>query len=147
MGAASSRLYRGLLALEEQKPAEAEKIARDSAEEFRKESSPGNEAAVQMVLARGLLAEGKLTDAQAAINRAAALSAKIPDIPLHFDIAITSARISTAGNNSSHHLPFALAEKNMESSLAEARKYGYLEYEYKCRLVLGEMELHAGKEH
>jgi hypothetical protein len=102
---------------------------------------------VVMVLARALLAEGKLTEGQAAISRAAALSAKIPDIPLHFDIAITSARISTAGNNSSHHLPFARAEKNMESSLAEAGKYGYLEYEYKFRLALGEIELKAGKEH
>jgi eukaryotic-like serine/threonine-protein kinase len=144
--AASSRLYLGLLALEERRPAEAEKIARDSAEEFRKELSPGNEAAAQMVLARALLDEGKLTDAQAAISRAAALSAKTPDIPLHFDIAITSARISNAGNNSSHHLSFATEEKNMESSLAEARKYGYLEYEYKFRLVLGEIELEAGKE-
>jgi hypothetical protein len=32
----------------------------------------------------------------------------------------------------------------MESSLAEARRCGYLEYEYKLRLALGEIELESG---
>jgi hypothetical protein len=61
-------------------------------------------------------------------------------------MAISSARIGNAGNNSFHDLSFALRERIRNHPVAEARKYGYVDYEYKSRLVFGEIELKAGKE-
>ena len=58
-------------------------------------------------------------------------------------MAETSARIRTAKTPVSTSAA-ASAEEDLESSLAVARKCGYLEYEYKLRLALGELKLQTG---
>ena len=141
--AAVSRLRLAALDLEDQKSADAEKIATEAAQEFAREKSAVDQAAAEEVVARSYLAQGKIPEAQAAISRARALAKGSSNLPLSFEMAETSARIRTAKTPVSTSAA-ASAEKDLESSLALARKCGYLEYEYKLRLALGELKLRTG---
>jgi len=142
--AAVSRLYLALLSLEEHNPAEAEKIALESGEEFKQEKSPGDEATADVMLANSLLAQGKVSEAQAAIGRAKTLSSQLTSRPLVFESSISSARIRLAGKRPPSASLVEKTRESLESQLALARKCGYLEYEYKLRLVLGEIDLESG---
>jgi DNA-binding winged helix-turn-helix (wHTH) protein/tetratricopeptide (TPR) repeat protein/TolB-like protein len=142
--AAASRLYLALLSLEELKPAEAERIALETGEEFRKEKSSSDEAAADVVLANSLLAQAKIAKAQEAISRAKTISGHLTNRRLAFEISIASARISLAGKKPPGAYSVVKASENLETAVAEARKCGYLEYEYKIRLALGEMALESG---
>jgi len=141
--AAASRLSLAVLAIEDQEAAEAETIATETAEEFQKEKSTSDEAGAREVEARSLLAQGKISEAQAAIDRARTLARGSPNLPLSFDISATSARVRKArkGTNAS---TIVSIKKDLESAISVARKCGYREYEYKLELVLGEIELHSG---
>lgn len=119
----------------------------EAAQEFKKEQSTADEAAADEVEARSFLAQGEIPEAQAAISRAIALSRHTTNLPLGFDIGIASARLNAARKNPSNPASVANAEKSLESSLALARKCGYLEYEYKLGLALGEIELRSGDIH
>jgi len=127
------------------RPSDAEKIATETTAEFKREQSTADEAAAEEVEARSLLVQGKLSEAEAAIGRATALSRHTANLPLGFDISITTARVSVAGKKPPNVLSAEKAEKNLELSLALARKCGYLEYEYKIGLAIGEVELKSGK--
>lgn len=143
--AASSRLSLAILALEDHRPADAEKLASETLQQFHQEKSPADEAIANEVFARSLLAENKLDEAQAAIGRANAAAQGATNIPLSFDLALTSARIKVAAKKSPNAAAIASAERNLETSLALARRCGYLEYEYKLELALGEIEIHSGE--
>jgi eukaryotic-like serine/threonine-protein kinase len=141
--AAISRLSLAVLAIEDQKPAEAETIATETAEEFQKEKSVTDEAGAREVEARSLLAQGKISEAQAAIDRASALSRGSPNLPLRFDISATSARVKEARKGTNPSM-FVSLKKDLESAVSVARKCGYREYAYKLELALGEIELDWG---
>jgi|HubBroStandDraft_1064217.scaffolds.fasta_scaffold04317_7 DNA-binding winged helix-turn-helix (wHTH) protein/tetratricopeptide (TPR) repeat protein/TolB-like protein len=145
--AAESRLYLAILDLEERRPAEAEKIATASAQQFHEDKSAADEAAANEVEARSLLAQGKITESQAAIDRARALTQGNLNLPLSFEISATSARIRVAGKNPTNHFTSTSARKGLESSLSVARRCGYLEYEYKLGMALGEVELQSDEDH
>jgi tetratricopeptide (TPR) repeat protein len=142
--AAASLLYLAILALEDHKSLEAERIAAETAQEFHHEKSAADEAAAEEVEARSLLAQGKISEAQAAINRANVLARGLPNLPLSFDMSATSARIRLARKSSPNAATTTSAKKDLESSLVLAHKCGYLEYEYKISLALGEIELQSG---
>jgi len=142
--AAASRLYLAILDLEDHKSGDAEKIATETGLEFQQEKSAADEAAAEEVKARSLLAQGKISEAQTAINRARTLAKATSNLPLAFDISVTSARIRIATKTPPNPAKTASVKKDLESSLAVARKCGYLEYEYKLLLVLGESELQSG---
>jgi hypothetical protein len=52
---------------------------------------------------------------------------------------LANARVLTASRKGAEALP------RLEAVLAEAKKYGYLIYEYQARLALGEAEMKSGK--
>jgi DNA-binding winged helix-turn-helix (wHTH) protein/tetratricopeptide (TPR) repeat protein len=143
--AAVSRLYLAILDLEEQRPAEAEKVAAETAQEFQAEKSTANEAAAKVVVARALFAEGKFTEARDALSHATNRARGASNLPLSFDIADTSARLAVAATHSPNRSSVAKTEKNLEFSLDVARKCGYLEYQYKLALALGEIEMESGE--
>jgi len=144
--AAASRLYLAILDLEEDRPAEAEKIATATAQQFHEDKSAADEAAANEVEARSLLAEGKIAEAQAAIDRARALAQGSSNLPLSFDISATSARIRMAEKRPPNPSSSMRVKRDLESSLSIAHKCGYFEYEYKQGLVLGEVEGQSGEE-
>jgi eukaryotic-like serine/threonine-protein kinase len=141
---AANRLSLAVLALEERKPADARTLASEAAVEFEKDKSPDDEAAAEEVVARSFLAQGKLSEGQAAIDRTGGVARRTSNLPLTFDISATSARIKIARKNPPNPSSVVTAEKELESSLATAHKCGYLEYEYKLDLALGEIEFESG---
>ena len=143
--AAESRLYLAILALESGRPVDAEKIAAETATEFQIEKSAADEAAARNVMARGLLAQGEIADGRAALSRAKELAHVIPNLPLRFDLSATSAEFDMAINRTPIASAAASAKKTLESSLAVARKCGYLEYQYKLTLTLGKVEFQSGE--
>ena len=142
--AAASRLNLAILDLDSEKPQEAEKIAAETALEFREEKSKSDEAAAEEVSARSLLALARLDDAQTAIRRAQSLSRGESNLPLSFAIADTAARISIALKNPPVPSVAAGARKNLESALLVAQRCGYLEYQFKLNRALAENELKSG---
>jgi len=141
--AAISRLRLAALDLDDQKPADAERIATGAAQQFAREKSAVDEAAAEELIARGDLAQGKIPEAQAALSRARTLAKDSPNLPLNFEMIETSARIRT-GKTPVSASASASAQKDLESALALAHKCGYLEYEYKLRRALAELELRTG---
>jgi eukaryotic-like serine/threonine-protein kinase len=142
--AEANRLYLAILDLEEGNASEGLRSASDIARAFHEEKSAADEAAALEVEARSLLLLGRLSEAQAAIDRARTLARPTSSLPLNFDIAITSARILAARAGPQRATSAAKATENLESSLSLARKCGYLEYEYKFELALGEIEIQSG---
>jgi DNA-binding winged helix-turn-helix (wHTH) protein/tetratricopeptide (TPR) repeat protein len=138
--AASSLFDLGALALDDKRPSQAQSLAEQAAEEFKNDKSSADEAFAQILLARSLLAQGKLSEAQSAISSARTLSQHSTTRPLQFEMSLASAYIKVAQRTPA----VAEAENTLTSSLAEARRCGYLGYEFKLRLALGDIEMKHG---
>src|SRR5260370_14990461 len=85
-----------------------------------------------------------MSEGGAAWNRDSALARGTTNLPLSFDISVTSARIKLARKKLPNPASAISIKNDLESSLALARKCRYLEYEYKLVLALGEIELPSG---
>jgi DNA-binding winged helix-turn-helix (wHTH) protein/tetratricopeptide (TPR) repeat protein len=142
--AAASRLNLAILDLDFGRPDEAEKIASEASLQFREEKSKANEAAGEEIMARSFLAQGRMDEAQAAIKEARSLARGESNLPLGFDIAETAARIETAAKNPAQPSRANAARANLASSLSVARRCGYLEYQFKLSLAIGQIDLQSG---
>jgi serine/threonine protein kinase/tetratricopeptide (TPR) repeat protein len=134
--AAITRLGLAAVAMEEQQPAQAATMARAAEEELRAEKHIDGQALANVVLGKSLLAQGKLSDAQEAIDRATSL-AKSPE--MRFQAAIVAARVRAASGK------FAEASKALKATLAEATRLGFIRVQLEARLALGEAEMTSGK--
>jgi serine/threonine protein kinase/tetratricopeptide (TPR) repeat protein len=124
--------------LAEKKYADGEALARQSAESYEKSSSWGNAAWAEATLARNLVGEGKLTDAENAAAKAIALSGKSTGQTPRYEAAFADASVKTTTGKT------AEARRELEATLTSAHKLGYRLYEYQARLALAEIELQAG---
>ena len=142
--AASSMVDLAELSLNEGKAAQAETLASHAAREFEKDQATTDEAAARIMMARCFLAQNKFPEAEAALTRAAALSRNSPNRALRFELSLASAYVGAGARNRPDRVTVAEAKKTLGSSLAEATKCGYLGYEFRMRLALGEIELKHG---
>ena len=85
-----------------------------------------------------MLKQGRLADAQKTAEQAITLSRQSGNRLARFDAELANARVLAASGKSAE----ALAR--LEAVLTEAKKYGYLGYEYQARLALGEVEINRG---
>ena len=136
--AAESRLALADLSIEEGRQAEAQALAHRAADEFRKEGETEFEAAAYAVFARSLLAAGKLNEAEGAITKADQLMSGTEDREARFLVGVDDARVRAAQGSTAQ----AMAE--LQPILAEAKKYGYVGYEFEAQLALGEIEMKSG---
>ena len=141
---AASTLYLAQLTLEEGKAVEAEKQARAAAGEFQAEKSDPDLAMALVVLSQARLAQNKMAESREAIDEARKLAGKPTSIPLQFEILIASSRIAMAEENAERKLRATESHEKLDAALSRARKSGYLEYEYKLRLLLGQLDLFLG---
>ncbi len=132
-----SRSRLAAVTVEEGRAAEAETPAREAAEEFRKQKMGDSEAFVLDILARALLAQGKVVEARQVIERAVPLAAKSPHTLL--PVAITAARVRGADGKALE------AARSLGGLLAEASRAGLVSYQLEIRLALGEIEVKSGK--
>lgn len=137
----SSGLFLASLSIEEGQPEQAEAPARKAAEEFGRGKLLEDEGTAFIILARSLLGQKKFLEANKAIERARAPLEKSENLPLRISLAITSARVLAASGKPAD---LALAEKNLQSTLAEATRIGFVGYQFEARLALGEIELKSG---
>jgi serine/threonine protein kinase/Tfp pilus assembly protein PilF len=128
----------GQLSVEEGQPEKALIAARQATEIFRTLKGVLADASAQNVAAQALLAQGKIAEARLAINEAMALVTKGHDLDAKFPIAITAGRVSAASAQ------FSEARKILNSTFADASRYGYLGYVLESRLALAEIGLKSG---
>ena len=142
--AASSLVDLAEMSLNVGKPGQAETLASQAAQEFEKDQSATDEAGARIMMARSFLAQNKFPEAEAALTRATTLSRNSPNRALRFELSLASAYVGAAATNRPDRVSVAEAKKILGSSLTEATKCGYLGYEFRIRLALGEIELKHG---
>jgi tetratricopeptide (TPR) repeat protein len=114
IGIAASRASSADLAIAEGNPSDAEALARQAAAEFQQERLVDQEVDARNVLARSLLAQGRIGDAQSEIDRAMSLSAQ--DRTVRLSLAITAARLKARSGK------LADAKKDLDACMADAVK-------------------------
>ena len=126
------------LALEEQRPEDAELRIRPAIAEFEKENMEPDLVSAYTVLSRALLMQGKVDEARTAIERAAEYDRSTPDPSLRLPIEIERARVEAV-----KHAPASAqaARQGLRSAAATAKKLGYFNLECEARLALGEAEM------
>lgn len=135
---AISQTQLATIALEEGHEAEAEGLIRAAATQFEKEKLLDSQAVASAVLSVILVKQGRVADAQKAGEQATALSRRSANRQAHFETELANARVLAALDTNTE------AIQRLEAVLSEAKKYGYLDYEFQARLALGEIELKSG---
>jgi tetratricopeptide (TPR) repeat protein len=126
------------VALAEKKYSEGETLARQAVAGYEKTNSAGNEAWSLAVLARILLGEGNLKEAQSAAAKAISLAGPNTGQTPRFEAVLADARVKAKSGKTAEAL------KKLEAILASARKFGYHLYEYQARLAIGQIEMWSG---
>jgi eukaryotic-like serine/threonine-protein kinase len=126
------------IALYEKKYADGEALARQAIAGYEKANSMGAGAWSQAILARNLLAAGKLKEAQSAVAKAAALVRKSTGEPFRYEVSFADARVKARSGKTSEAL------RELDATLSSARKFGYRLYEYQARFAIGEVESWSG---
>lgn len=114
---------------------EAETLARWGAEEFRAEREADDEIQSEILLARSLLQQGKIADAQRAIAGAVTLSKKSSNVMVLIPLSIQDAYTRAASND------LLEAGRIARSAVEEAKKIGIVRIELEASLALGEIQL------
>ena len=117
------------IALEEDHAAESEGLIRTALAEFEKEKLSDNQAVAQALLTLIMLKQGRVDDALRTANRAVSLSRQSGDRQARFNSELANAKALAASGKSADGL------NRLQAVLTEARKYGYLNYEYQARLA------------
>ncbi len=135
---AQTQLIRGQLLIETERFSEAEALMREVTGELSKEARSDDEITATTVLARALLAQGRLAEA-GEVEARARLRAKDSQNPaIRLSVAITDARLLAAAGE------LAPALRELEAALAEATDLGMLGLAFEARLALGEIEIASG---
>jgi len=134
------------LSLEEgDSPVDQVAAIRQALEVFQQEKARGDETLAWGLLARALLADGKVAAAKEAMQRARSLAAKSQSPEIHWRTATTAARIETAGNDLAHSSDAIPATKELAAVITKSRELGYMGIELDARLALAEIEMKSGQ--
>ncbi len=143
---AETQLALSNLSLEEaHSPVEQEAVIRPALEVFQKQKARDDETLAWCILARTLLAEGKAAAASEAMQHARLLAAKSQNPEIRWRIAITVARIETAGKDAAHSASGIATRKELAAIITKSREMGYQGIELDARLAQGEIEMKAGQ--
>jgi len=117
----------------------AENALRPVREEFRQEGLGDDEILADILLARVLLSQGKLADAQKEVSSAHSLLAKSQDFSVRLRASIVEATVQAAAGKPED------AIRILQETIANAKKFGYLGYQLEAQLALGQVEILSGK--
>jgi tetratricopeptide (TPR) repeat protein len=123
-----------MVALEQKRFSDGEALARGTMAIFDKDNVADNGAWARAALARNLLAEGKLSEAQTLAGQAVLLSQKSASQMQRFEATLADSQTKIRSGKISE------ANRELEAMLSTARKFGYRSYEYQARLALVEIE-------
>ena len=148
---AESKVGLATLFLEEGRHAEAETAAQAAATEFQTEQVPDLEAVAFAIIAQSYAeqAEPRFAAAQAAIDRAAALSVKSqePIVRLFIDILAARVRASATANSATGRVSAAETLRRLQADLTEAERFGFFGRQLEARLAMGKIEVSSGLVH
>lgn len=137
--AAYTRITLAALSLDEGQPMQANVGAiREALEEFDKEKSVDGRVFAHVVLARVLLAQGKLPDARKEIEAAEAIALRSQSLGVHLNLEITAGRVRAKLGET------GLAKTSLQTALAKATKAGFAGYQLEARLALGNIAMQSG---
>jgi hypothetical protein len=131
--AAESRTALAALALEAERGAEAEQLARDAVAMFTSQSAPDNEAMARATLALALQAQGRHGAALTEAQRAVGLVRNPQHVLARLPVTIAAARVKSTTN------PMA-ALADLDAARMEAVVHGILRYEFEARRAAAEIE-------
>lgn len=117
---------------------EAEDAARQSANEFSKESRPDEEASSTNVLVEILLKQGKTAEAEMDTARIVQLLKGNPNHNLQLSLAVTQARLAAAENQE------VTALRTLDPVISDARAAKLSQREMEARQLQAEIELKIG---
>jgi tetratricopeptide (TPR) repeat protein/tRNA A-37 threonylcarbamoyl transferase component Bud32/TolB-like protein len=129
------------LATKEKQFPGAESTARESAQQLEKLNDVDDAAFAYYLLARALAAQGKTTDAHAAIDKASALTQKGGDTNIRLRVAVEAGII---GASSGSPADVSEAKKSIQSVLTDATKQNLTGIQLEARLGMGEVEMKSG---
>jgi eukaryotic-like serine/threonine-protein kinase len=133
--AAESQVGLADLSVDEGHATDALAALGEAQQELKKENRRDDQIWADVVYARSLLAQGKPRDAWEQIRDAETVLPKSVAILSRLEFATTAARVETAFGNTSE------ARYRLNRCLAEARKHGFVRYQFEARLALGEIEM------
>jgi tetratricopeptide (TPR) repeat protein/TolB-like protein len=131
--AAASRGALAIIALEQNRPVDAESLAREAATVFESQHIANNEAMARTTVALAMLAQAKRDPARREIERARALLGNTQNIFARMEVAIGAARIQ-ASNDAPR------SARELESVRSEAVRLGLPGYEFEARRALAAIE-------
>ena len=131
------------LSMEEGHADAAEPPIRQAIAEFEKDKSAGDELGGYVALARVLLAEGKVSEAQNAASRAAGLADlhEFPTLSLPLRLVQARASVAAAKPGMAGSNARAAAERAMREIVQRSGQLGMFTIFCEARLALGELEL------
>jgi tetratricopeptide (TPR) repeat protein len=127
------------VALEAGRWGEAESLARKAADGLTELGSADEEPYALGILARALLRQGKVTEAQESIAKEQALSRNSQDVGIQMEVGTSAARVQAASRK-----PDA-AVASLNALIARAAKLGCVSCAFEARLALGEIEVESGR--
>ena len=136
--AAQLNVAEAAIALFEKRYSDGENLARQAAGFYEKTNSTGSGAWAESMLARNLIGQGKLSEAQAAVSKAETLAHQSSLQTPRYEVTLADSRIKAKSGKTSEAL------QEVQATLNSARKFGYRLYEYQARLAIGEIELGSG---
>lgn len=140
--AAKYRLARAELMLFTGHVDQAEGPILEGLEIFRRAKAADRELESRVLLARVFLEEGKSEEARQELGRAEILAQASRQSAQRVALSIVTARIAAASGS---FPDLARAARELETSIAGARRLGFLGYQLEARLVLGEIESKKGR--
>jgi tetratricopeptide (TPR) repeat protein len=136
---ARNQIALATIAIEQGKPAEAEALIRVAAPQFEQHTMAIGASQSAALLARALLAQSKIGDAEAAVTNAMTLAERTSDRSTHLLATLADAEVNARTGNE----PAAI--KALQSVLSESLRDGYKEFEFEARLDLGRLELRSSR--
>jgi hypothetical protein len=131
--AAASRGALAIIALEQNRPVDAESLAREAVTVFESQRTANNEATVRTTMALAMLAQGKPDPARREIERARALLGNTQNVLVRMEVAIRAARIEASSDARS-------STRELESVRSDAVRLGLPGYEFEARRALAAIE-------
>jgi tetratricopeptide (TPR) repeat protein len=136
---ARSQIALATIVIEEGKPAEAEALLRAAAPQLEQQTIATSASQSAALLARALLAQSKIGEAEAAATNALALAERTSDRSTHLLATLAAAEVNARTGKE----PAAI--KALQSVLSESVRDGYTEFEFEAWLDLGRIELHSSR--
>ncbi len=144
---ADTKVSLAALAIEENRPSDAEDLVQQAIPELENEHATANASGARQVMTEALIKQGNFEQARAALRRAEELRGNHPDPMLRLAAVIEEARIDIAVAKHNHTV--AIAERSiamrMRAATREAHHFGYWQTECETRLLMAEIETAAGR--